>query len=375
MTGNGFADLLRMSKTANVNLKRTYDRGLDLCEVLGNLPFCCDDDTLHIRKPDYVTNFEGDGCCLTHRVGLPRDSATNEEKYPTPFQIEFCNRVIHAILGPTCDVSRKLKKLKKEFLKKAHKFHINKGRQMGFTEIVLRIIQYFCFNRYAGYNVGIQAGTNGDLAKKDLRRFALLFKNIKSTVLGWERGKEMILKNDVHVEAFSASEEAMTGRTRYKCVFQDESSKWRTVDDMPVFNSIMPIVNTNGSDLFLVSTPKGPMKMFYKIHCDPKDFIKMRFDIWRTNGNMHTKEKILEMIRDAQEDPNQEYLCEFTIGKGSIFGTVTKEDRSDFIAWSVDDEPGEDDTSSEEISNDTDASDSYVETEEFLFTDEDTLVA
>lgn len=360
MSMAGFNQLLKHSKDAGINVKKEYDTGIELCQALGQLPFYCGDDTLHIRNENYVVDFEGDGCCETHRVGLPRHPATGEEMALTPYQVEFCNRVIQAILGDSCDVSKKLIKLKKEYLRKAHKFHINKGRQMGFTEIVLRLIQYFCFNRYAGYNVGIMAATSGSLAKKDLRRFALLFKHIKITVVGWERGMVLLLKNGVVVEAFKASEEAMTGDTNYKCIFMDEAAKWKLTDDRPVFNSIMPIVGSGGADLFLVSTPKGPLKMFYKIFKKPKDFIKMKFDIWRTKGNLYTEQEIIDKIRYAQEDPNQEYLCEFTIGEGSIFGNITDDDRASFSEWTVEDE---DEDESED--------DSYIETEEFLFTNED----
>jgi len=207
-------------------------------------------------------------------------------------------------------------------------FHILKGRQMGFTEIVLRLIQYFCFNRYAGRNVGIIAATSGELARKDLRRFYRLFVNIPS-VRGERTNRVFNIINNTVVEAFPASEEAMTGDTRYACIFGDEQAKWKLIDDTPVFNSVMPIVRSNGADLYLVSTGKGPIKMFYKIYKEPGEFIKLEYDIMRTIGNLYTKEQVKHMIATSQEDPDQEYMCKFTIGRESILGVVTDEDRRD----------------------------------------------
>ena len=37
---------------------------------------------------------------------------------------------------------------------------------------------------------------------------------------------------------------------------------------------------------------------------------------------MYTKDEIQHLIDTCKEDPNQEYLCEFTIGKDSIFGIM-----------------------------------------------------
>ena len=116
----------------------------------------------------------------------------------------------------------------------------------------------------------------------------------------------------------------------------DESAKWKLVDDTPVFNSVMPIVRMNGADLFLVSTPKGPLKMFYKIHKDPQDFVMLVYDIWRAEGTIYTREQIIIMLKTTKEDPNQEYLCKFTIGRDSILGAISDEDRDDAVTeWDV----------------------------------------
>ena len=183
-------------------------------------------------------------------------------------------------------------------------FHILKGRQMGFTEIVLRVIFHFCFSRYAGSNVGIIAATNGKQANKDLRRFYRLFKTIIQVTKGPVKSGKLELINNTVVEAFPASEEALTGDTDYACIFMDESAKWKLVDDTPVFNSVMPIVRSNGADLFLVSTGKGPIKMFYQIYLDPQEFVKLEYNILRTVGNLYTKEQVDNMIASSKEDPD-----------------------------------------------------------------------
>jgi len=278
---------------------------------------------------------------MTHVVGLPRHPATNEEMYLTPYQIEFCDKVIELTKAPQTAKNKKaLQKLVTEFLRLHHFFHLNKGRQMGFTEIVLRLIQYFCFTRYAGSNVGIIAGTNGRLAHKDLRRFARLFKNIKPVILHWikiqqQRNLTVIeLVNGTVIEAFKADEEAMTGDTRYKCIFMDEAAKWRLVEDQPVFNSVEPIVRAAGGDLFLVSTPKGPLKTFYKIWKDKEnpDYYKFEYDIYHTVDNLYTKDQVDTMVNSASLNPKQEYLCKFVGAEGSILGEVGDDERTE--GWS-----------------------------------------
>jgi len=339
---------------ATVQQEITTNSGLDLCKELALLPFWCGNETLHIDNSNYMDN----KCCLTHTVGLPRHPATNEEMSLTPYQIEFCNKIIKITKLPqSAKNDEELKKLILEFKRLHHFFHLNKGRQMGFTEIVLRLIQFFCFSRYAGSNVGIIAGNNGDLAKKDLRRFARLFKNIKSVILHWIKVQDtrhlslIELVNGTVVEAFKANEEAMTGDTRYKCIFMDEAAKWRLVDDVPVFNSVEPIVRAAGGDLFLVSTPKGPTKTFYKIwrNKDSTEYYKFEYDIWHTEGNLFTKEQINTMIHSISLNPKQEYLCTFVPGKGAVMKPVDDDERGDwkpldaFLEGNADDNDGIDD--------------------------------
>ena len=300
----------------------------DLLERLVELPFWCGDKKIHLKKPD---TYQQEFCCLTHVVGLPRHPSSKQPMPLTDYQIEVFNRI---------EEQKKPQKgqTKQQAFDKSHRFHINKGRQMGFTELILRIIQYGALHDYAGYNVGIVAGTNGELAQKDLRRLARLYISIPGIVEQWVKGRKFILKNGTIIEAFKASEESMTGDTNYKCVFMDEAAKWRLVDDASVFNSIEPIIGAAGGDLFLVSTPKGPIKTFYQIHKEPKKYYKMYYDIWHTDGNIYNKQQIQELIDESQGDPNQEYLCKFRFGKDSMLGEVTDDNRGSKYEWDADPE-------------------------------------
>lgn len=288
------------------------------------LPFWCGDMELHKRLPDTYTR---QGCCLTHTVGLPLHPATKRPSPPTPFQIEL----FEALTG------RKARAPPGERREphQAHKFMVIKARQMGFTEWVLRTIQFESLHHYAGSKVGIIAATNGSLARKDLRRLYMLFRNIRDVLADPVlKGTVLELADGTRIEAFPASEEAMTGDTQYKAIFMDEAAKWRVLDDTPIFNSIVPIVNTNAADLFLVSTPKGPVKMFYEIHQNPKDYEVLRYDIWAAEGSMYSRAQIERMIESAKEDPDQEYLCKFTLGRDAVFGEVLDSERSDeVVEW------------------------------------------
>ena len=318
--------------------------------LLASLPFWCGDDTLHETNSNYRNNH----CCTTHTVGLPRHSATNQEMPLTPYQVEFANIVIEATTAPTADeFSSKNKEALEAFLRLHHFFHVLKGRQMGFTEIVLRITQHFCWTRYAGYNVGIIAATNGNLAKKDLRRFARLFKHVPIVVTQWIKSNVMILANNTIVEAFKASEEAITGHDRFKCIIMDEAAKWLLVDDTPIFNSIEPIIRSSAGDLFLVSTGKGPVKTFYKIvDEDVKEYTQLQYNIWRTLGNLYTEPEINIMLASKTSNPDQEYMCKFTTSEDSIYGEITSDNRgTGWSTWDADLSDGEDDNYKEDDSD------------------------
>jgi len=219
---DSFQQLLSDAKKAGIgnNSEQSESSSIELCNFLGTLPFWCEDNTLHRTTPEYKRTAR---CCLTHIVGLPRHPATNEEMPLTPYQVE----IVLKILKNKYDIIHNKKVVEdilNELLRQYFFYHINKGRQMGFTEIILRLIQFLCFSLYAGSNVGIMAATNGNLARKDLRRFARLFLNIKPVVEQWIKSGVFRLVNGTVIEAFAASEEAITGDTRYKCIFMDEAA-------------------------------------------------------------------------------------------------------------------------------------------------------
>lgn len=250
-------------------------------------------------------------CCITHVIGLPYHPAKRHTMELTPYQMEFADMIRNS---------------------RPKKYIVNKARQIGFTEIVLRVILYEALcGKYAGGKIAIIAGTNADLARKNLRRLYDMCRNIRYVVKdGYFRGHVMNLHNGTVIEAFKANEEAITGDTNYRCVFIDESAKWRLRDDSAVFNSILPLVETNNADLFLISTPKGPIKKFYEIWTDEhSDFEKLKYDIHAASGSMYTPEQIQEILQHSIEDVNQEYLCQFTVGRNSIFADYTTE-KEDF---------------------------------------------
>ena len=283
-----------------------YSQDPEKLARLSTLPFWCGNETIHLERPD---DYHEEWCCFNHVVGLPTHRITGMPTPLQPYQMEFFEEIEN--------------KKRATQGKSANKFHVNKGRQMGFTEITVRIIAYYCFHDYAGWNVGIIAATKGELARKDLRRMQRLFKHIWGAAVYDMDSEHLVLANGTVIEAFSAAEEAITGDTKYKCIFMDEAAKWKMVDDSGIFNSIMPIVDSGAADLFLVSTPKGPIKMFYSIHLDHKNFVMLEYDIWRTEGNLYTRKQIEDLLANSIADPNQEYLCKFTFGKNAILGVVS----------------------------------------------------
>ena len=100
-------------------------------------------------------------CCLTHVVGLPQHPDTLEPMPLMPYQESFF-RIIEAT--------------------KHKKFHVNKSRQMGFTELILRILQYRCFNKYAGKKIIIVCGTREKTTRKIMQRMKNLFKPIPQVI-------------------------------------------------------------------------------------------------------------------------------------------------------------------------------------------------
>ena len=302
------------------------EKGLAIIAQLALLPFWCGNNTLHIERPnDYSKNC----CCFNHVIGLPRHPNTMKPMPLTPFQVEIALKIIK-------DTSYRDKKKwpdEEEWKRLAHKYHLNKGRQMGITELMLRLILYFSFTRYAGRHVGMIALTNGDLAQENLDRLWELFAHIPQVALRAPAAGVIKLQNNTIIKIFNANTEGLTGHTKYACIFMDESAKWRLLSDTALMNSIYPIVNSNGSDLFMVSTPNGPVKSFYKIFKDPEDFTKLEYNIWATEGNLYTRKEIEKKLASSISDINQEYLCKFTVSENSVFGLLAEQNKGNFTEW------------------------------------------
>lgn len=242
-------------------------------------------------------------------IGLPLDPKTYEPKPMTPYQLKFFDTITESPF---------------------HRFHVNKARQMGFSELILRIAAYRAVcNRYRGKAIKIIAGTRSQATKKLMDRLKEFFKSHPELVDADESKHDLRLKlvNGATFEGLPANPEAITGDTKIACIIMDEAAKWDLVDDQPVLNSIMPIVKTNRSDLFMFSTPKGPRGFFYEIEQarDEKTWQFFRYNIWDTEGNLYTKQEIEEMLKDPTIDVEQEFLNGYTTGRNNIFSTFKEE--------------------------------------------------
>jgi len=244
-------------------------------------------------------------CCFTHKIGLPRHPDTLIPTPLAPYQLEFLNEITNT---------------------KRREFHVNKSRQIGFTEIMLRVFQYRGFNKYRGKLNIIIAGTREKTTKHIFGRFKNLYDNIISEVSHSDT-LSLKLNDGTEFIGLPASPEAITGLTKIGGIFVDEAAKFNLIDDQPVMNAVKPIVDTNMSDLFLISTPKGRRGFFYNIDIQENDFKKLKYNIYHGVPWIYTKERAMEMLKDPTVDGEQEYLNQYTTSRSSIFGSdYTEED-------------------------------------------------
>jgi len=230
-------------------------------------------------------------------IGLPRHPATGEHMKLMPYQEQFFDLVNTS---------------------KHRKFHVNKARQIGFTELVLRILAFYSFNKYAGGKIMIIAGTRERTAKKIMRRFQELFRNIQQVVTD-QSDLIMELNNGTTIEALPSNSDSIRGDTKIRAVFSDESAHYNLLDDSVVLDAINPIVETNQSDLFIISTPNGKRGFFWEISNSDNDFVKKQYDIHEAVGWIITKEQCDTMLKSNLVDVAQEYLNQYTSPRDSIF--------------------------------------------------------
>lgn len=232
-------------------------------------------------------------------IGLPKHPAQNKEMPLMPYQKAFF------------EITK---------TSKHRKFHVNKARQIGMTETIIRILLFYAITKYAPGKIIIMAGTRLDTTRDIFARLKELTVNIPDQVL--ESGpNRILLRTGVEIIGLPANPEAITGLTKIRAVFLDEAAKWELKDDYPVINAVLPIVRSNQSDLFMISTPKGLRGFFYHIDIGQNDFLKIKYDIFQVQGLLYSKEQIEQMINSSVEDPNQEYLCQYVAGRNTIFGS------------------------------------------------------
>ena len=219
---------------------------------------------------------------------------------------------------------------KQSMVNRQVKFHINKSRQIGLTEIVLRIVQYHCFHKYKGGKILIIAGTREKTTKTVMNRLKMLFNEIRPTVKDDRHDLNIILKNGTEIEGKPSNSEAIRGETKIRAIVVDEAAHFALVDDSVVLDAIEPILHTNRSDVFLVSTPKGQRGFFYEIANGQNDYKKIQYDYTCAVGWIYTNKEMDEELKRTDIDTDQEYRCQFTSARSSIFGVIKDEAIEDF---------------------------------------------
>lgn len=254
----------------------------------------------HHKTHDFYHNFKK----FNEKIGLPRLPSTGQTSQLMPYQLKFFKLI---------DKS------------KPQKFHINKSRQIGVTELILRILAFHCFNKYEGGKILIIAGTRINTAGKIMHRFKQLFSDIPGTVLESNHVLKLKLVNGTEIEALPSNSDAIRGDTKIRAILVDEAAHFNLNDDSVVLDAIQPIVFTNKADLFLVSTPNGPRGFFYHLADEENDYHKLEFDFHCAVGYIYSEEDIEKELERKDIDVDQEYLCKFTVGRDSYFGPITAE--------------------------------------------------
>ena len=262
----------------------------------------------HLEQKNQTTilTIPNDFLLFNDMIGLPRHPSTLEPTALMNYQKAFFKTIDHTDY---------------------HKFHVNKSRQIGFTELILRILAFRCFNKYAGGNIIIISGTRELTAKAIMQRFKNLFYNISHEIVN-QSDISLELKNGTIIKAYPSNSDSIRGLTKISAIFLDEAAHFNLIDDSKVLDSIEPIVSTNQSDLFMISTPNGPRGFFYDIDTGDNDYLTFTYNIYEAVGTIYTKEQAKNMLADTVHDTDQEFLNKFTTGRDSIWGEVTPAHRT-----------------------------------------------
>ena len=254
---------------------------------------------------DLLFDVPSDFIEFNNLIGLPKHPFTSHPMPMMPYQEEFLNLI-----------PRDRNRI----------FHINKSRQIGMTELVLRVIAYHSFFKYKGGRVLIIAGTRVGTAAKMMARLKQLFWNISWAVSENHNKLSLKLANGTEIEALPSNSDAIRGYTQVRAIFVDEAAHFDLTDDSVVMDAIRPIVFTNRADLFLVSTPNGRRGFFYDIASSENEFHKIQRDYTSAIGWIYTKEEIEKELQRTDIDVDQEYRCQFTSPRNSVFGDRFTED-------------------------------------------------
>ena len=57
--------------------------------------------------------------------------------------------------------------------------------------------------------------------------------------------------------------------------------------------------------------------------------MKIKYNIWETEGNLYTKEEIESMLKSTTDDPKQEYFKEYVVKRDSIFDPLDDKNLDD----------------------------------------------
>ncbi len=248
--------------------------------------FWIEDRKLHEKEYKRTTR----RCCFNHVIGLPLLPHTLQPMNLMPYQVEF-----HKLINN----------------ESSQRFHINKARQIGATEIILRELAFGCFNKYCGGKILIIAGTRLETSIKIMLRLKKLFKNISWTVASGKNRLVLKLVNGTEIEALPSNSYAIRGDTKIKAVFLDEAAHFNRSDDSIVMDAIAPIIFSNKSDLFLVSTPNGRRGFFYQISAKKNDYIKIKWDYTVALDWIYSNEDVKKELQRMDIDVEQEYKCKF----------------------------------------------------------------
>lgn len=240
-------------------------------------------------------------------IGLPRHPQTHEPSQLAPFQLDFFEKFI----GDTESSKHK-------------KYIVNKGRQVGFTELVVRILLYKALTCYKPGIIIVIAGTRVETTKQIMSRFHPLLDNIPSVVED-RTDLRIKLRNGIEILGFPSNSNAIRGLTGIRACFMDEAAHFEIIDDSVVVDAILPAVEASNADLVMISTPRGPRGFFYEIEMSQNDYVKLKFPIWVTKGHLYTEDWIRNILKRTDIDVDQEYLNQYTTSRNSIFGNAFPE--------------------------------------------------